>query len=419
MESPEREDLFGKELAILDKAKTSLKAAERASAESLSDFATVIRQYEKLLKQATKLTRLGDGYQRKMLLAYEEIERQKAELTENKRQLEIRNRFIREAFGRYLSDDVVTGLLEAPEGLALGGEKRTVTIMMTDLRGFSALADGLDPEEVVTLLNGFLETMTGIIQKWSGTIDEFIGDAILVLFGAPLRRPDDHLRAAACAIEMQLAMPGVNARNQAKGLPAVEMGIGLHTGEVVVGNIGSALRAKYGVVGRAVNFASRVESYTVGGQILISETLRNALGAVAEIASELRVHPKGMHPVTIYDLTGLGENFGVRLERHESQRDPIKEELTSTFIIVEGKDARGDEWPAAIVAVSADLLEAEVRAHADVPPLKNLRFRLEAAPEVDVYAKVLVGEAHHGTFIIRFTSLPEAARQIVAAAVRP
>ncbi|MCC6130358.1 MAG: adenylate/guanylate cyclase domain-containing protein [Acidobacteria bacterium] len=403
-------------MEILEKAKSSLKAAEQASQESLSDFGTVIRQYEKLLKQATKLTRLGDGYQRKMLLAYEEIERQKLVLQENERQLEIRNRFIRETFGRYLSDDVVTGLLEAPEGLALGGEKRTVTIMMTDLRGFSALADGLDPAEVVTLLNGYLEVMTGIIQKWAGTIDEFIGDAILGLFGAPLLRPDDHVRAAACALEMQLAIPGVNAMNKEKGLPAIEMGIGLHTGEVVVGNIGSKLRAKYGVVGRAVNFASRVESYTVGGQVLISRELREALGPLAIIGSEMQVHPKGMQPVTIYDLVGLSGDNGIRLEQKNVSREKMKTELPATFIVVEGKDARGDEHHATFVAVSEELLEAEVNSDIPLKPLSNLRFRLQAAPSTDVYAKVLAGEAGHGTFIIRFTSLPETAKNIIAAA---
>jgi adenylate cyclase len=212
---------------------------------------------------------------------------------------------------------------------------------------------------------------------------------------------------------MQLAMPAVNAMNREKGLPAVEMGIGLHMGEVVVGNIGSARRAKYGVVGRAVNFASRVESYTVGGQIFISEALREALGPLAEIAADVRVHPKGMQPVTIYDLVGLGGDTAIHLEQHKAPREPMKKELPATFIVVEGKDARGEEHNATFVAVSADLLEAEVNAVESPKPLSNLRFRLAAAPEIDVYAKVLVGEAHHGSFILRFTSLPEGAKHVL------
>jgi len=417
MESPaQRDDIFGKEALVLDKARAALDDEALPPEEKLREFSNLARHYEKLLRQSAKLTRLGDGYQRKMLLAYEEIERQKQVLTENERQLEIRNRFIRETFGRYLSDEVVTGLLEAPGGLQLGGEKRVVTIMMTDLRGFSALADGLDPQEVVSILNGYLETMTGIIVKWGGTIDEFIGDAILVLFGAPLLRPDDHVRAAACALEMQQAMPAVNAMNREKGLPEIEMGIGLHTGEVVVGNIGSARRAKYGIVGRAVNFASRVESYSVGGQILISSALREALGPVAELGSEMRVHPKGMHEVSIFDLTGLGGDIGIRLEKRESSREALKREVPGQFIVVEGKDARGTERIAAFVATSADLLEAEVSAEEGVEPLKNLRFQLEGAPGTDVYCKVLAGEPLFGRFIVRFTSLPEAARSVLAAA---
>jgi adenylate cyclase len=417
MEGPEKEkeDLFEKEAVVLRKAQEALRDESLAADVRLAEFSSLARHYEKLLRQAAKLTRLGDGYQKKMLLAYEEIERQKQELTEKKKQLEVRNRFIRETFGRYLSDDIVTGILEAPEGLRLGGEKRVVTIMMTDLRGFSALADGLDPQEVVALLNGYLETMTGIIVKWGGTIDEFIGDAILVLFGAPLLKPDDHVRAACCALEMQLAMPSVNAASHERGLPAVEMGIGLHTGEVVVGNIGSQQRAKYGVVGRAVNFASRVESYTVGGQILISSALREALGDLAEIGAEMKVHPKGMQPVTIFDLVGVAGDPGIRLERSRAERIPLREPLTCNFLVVEGKDARGGEKQAAIVAASGDAREALLRTGEALPALANLKIRLWAAPATDVYAKVLAEAAEPGHIAIRFTSLPEAAREALGA----
>lgn len=416
MEGPGRDDLFARELQILERAKAALDGEDRSAEERLAELSGLPRQYEKLLKQVSKLTRLGDGYQHKMLLAYEEIERQKQELTEHERQLELRNRLIRETFGRYLSDDVVTRLLEAPEGLALGGEKRTVTIMMTDLRGFSALADGIDAQDVVALLNGYLEAMTGIIVRWGGTIDEFIGDAILVIFGAPLLRADDHVRAAACALEMQREMPAVNAANAAKGLPAVEMGIGLHTGEVVVGNIGSLQRAKYGVVGRAVNFASRVETYTVGGQVLVSQALRDALGPLGEFGEELRVHPKGMQPVTIHELVGVGGDIGVRLERRRVERLALKAAVPCRFIVVEGKDARGSERTGALVAASADQLEAEVEAGEGVRPFSNIRLRFDVAPEIDVYAKVLASQPRVGNFVVRFTVLPEAARKAIAAA---
>lgn len=412
----ERDDLFAKEALILERAKAALRAEGLPPEAKLAELSSLLCHYEKLLRQASRLTRMGDGYQHKMLLAYEEIERHRHELTEHKRQLELRNRLILGTFGRYLSDEVVTRLLEAPEGLALGGEKRTVSIMMADLRGFSALADGIDPQDVVALLNGYLEAMTGIIMKWGGTIDEFIGDAILVLFGAPLLHTDDHVRAAACALQMQREMPAVNAMNAAKGLPAVEMGIGVHTGEVVVGNIGSLQRAKYGVVGRAVNFASRVESYSVGGQVLVSQALRDALGPLGEFGEELDVHPKGMQPVTIHELVGVGGDIDIRLERRVVERAALRTEVAIRFVVVEGKDARGSERSGALVAASTDLQEAEIRSTEGVRPFSNIRARLECAPETDVYAKVLGGPARHGGFIVRFTVLPEVARQAIAAA---
>jgi adenylate cyclase len=179
-----------------------------------------------------------------------------AELRQANQQLELHNRFIRETFGRYVSNEVVVSLLESPERLQLGGEKRKVTILTSDSRGFTSLAERLAPEQVVSIINRYLSTMVDIILQYQGTINEFIGDAILVIFGAPVSREDDARRAVACAVAMQLAMASVNAENGREGLSEVEMGIGIDTGEVVVGNIGSHKRTKYGVVGSCVNLTS-------------------------------------------------------------------------------------------------------------------------------------------------------------------
>src|SRR6185295_19991863 len=134
------------------------------------------------------------------------LKRAISEISRLNDQLQRRNQFIRRTFGRYLSDEVVASLLETPEGTRLGGEKRTVSLLMSDLRGSSALAERLEPEQVVRLLNNYLGAMAEVITRFQGTIDEFIGDAILALFGAPVGREDDAERAAACAVAMQLAM---------------------------------------------------------------------------------------------------------------------------------------------------------------------------------------------------------------------
>ena len=201
---------------------------------------------------------------------------------------------MRRTFGRYLTDEVVASLLETPEGLEIGGERRKVTILVSDLRGFSAISERLPPEEVVKILNLYLAAMSDTIAQYQGTINEFIGDGIFVLFGAPIQRPDDSRRAIACAIAMQNAMAGVNQQNQRLGLPMLEMGIGINTGEVVVGNIGSQKRAKYTVIGSHANLAARIESYTVGGQVLISEyTVQDAAASLKTIG-QMKVQPKGI-----------------------------------------------------------------------------------------------------------------------------
>lgn len=223
-------------------------------------------------------------------------------------QVELRNQMIRQVFGRYLTDEVVEGLLEHPEGLRLGGEKRRITVLFADLRSFTTMAEKLPPEKVVTLINGFLAVMSEVIMDFGGTIDEFLGDAILVLFGAPVQR-EDHARAAvACAVQMQQAMEEVNRKNREMGLPEIEMGIGISTGEVVVGNIGSERRAKYGVVGHTVNLAARIQSQTRGGQILIAATtLEEAKGDI-HVAGETEVTLKGVpDPVRLYEVGGIAD----------------------------------------------------------------------------------------------------------------
>jgi adenylate cyclase len=214
--------------------------------------------------------------------------------------------YIRQTFGRYVSDEIVERLLESG-GLALGGERRLVSILMCDLRGFSRLTESLPPENVVTLLNNYLGVMTRVIARHGGTIDEFIGDAILAIFGAPVQRGDDARRAVACALEMQLAVPRVDQRNHAAGLPPITMGVGIDTGVVVAGNLGSSQRAKYGVVGVHVNVCARIEGHTVAGQVLISQATRDACGPDLVTDGALPIALKGSESIaTVYSVRGLG-----------------------------------------------------------------------------------------------------------------
>lgn len=227
--------------------------------------------------------------------------------------VERRNRFIRNVFGRYLTDEVAETLLESPEALRMGGERREVSVLLADLRGFTSFAAKRDPQDVMRVVNNFLSKMIEVIIAYGGTIDEFIGDAILALFGAPRPLHDHAQKAVACAAAMQQAMGDVNRENVANGLPEVAIGIGINTGDVVVGNIGSEMRAKYGVVGHNVNMAARIEAYTAGGQTLISENTRNACGDALQVNKEIRVLPKGFDvEISIYDVAGIAASASSR-----------------------------------------------------------------------------------------------------------
>ena len=195
---------------------------------------------------------------------------------------------LRQTFGRYLSEEVAAALLASPEALHMGGELLEVTCLVSDVRGFTALAAQLAPHQVIAVLNRYLECMVEVIQQYHGTISDFQGDGIQVLFGAPLAAADDPERALACAIAMQCALRSSIPRSASSSRHS-RWALGSTIGEVIVGNIGSVKRAKYGAIGTALNMAYRIESYTVGGQILISPSLYAQVQALVQV----RGHPRG------------------------------------------------------------------------------------------------------------------------------
>ena len=345
------------------------------------------------------------------------VERLEDKVRERTEQLELRSRFIEQTFGRYLSNEIADNLLRSADALDFGGSKRLVTIMMSDLRGFSALSDRLPPESIVRLLNNYLSEMTAVIQKHNGTIDEFLGDAILTIFGAPLQRPDDADRAVACAVEMQLAMSRVNAWNAEQGFPALEMGIGINTGEVVVGNIGSRKRAKYGVVGSNVNLAGRIEGFATGGQILISEATRRAVKSPLTLRSEMRAEPKGTSlPTTLHEVGGLAGTFNLQLPEHRARWVAVEPAWHVSFRWVSHKEVVGQVHEATLLLLSEG--EAELRSAAPPPAFTDLKLQLvgpdgEALGEA--YAKVTTRPPRAGGFVLRFTLLSPAVQQALQA----
>ncbi|ACB51596.1 adenylate cyclase [Crocosphaera subtropica ATCC 51142] len=322
---------------------------------------------------------------------------------------------IRKTFGRYLTDQVVANLLENPQGLSLGGERRKITILTSDLRGFTATSERLPPEEVVKILNFYLGKMADVITEYEGTIDEFMGDGILVLFGAPTAQDNDAQRAIACAVAMQLAMKSVNEQMKQWDLPKLEMGIGINTGEVVVGNIGSEKRTKYGVVGSQVNLTYRVESYTLGGQILIAEATLKEAGSMVVIESEKQVQPKGVQePISIYEVGGIKGNYNLFLAKQEEIFVKIPQPLSLQYSILDGKNVADIKYHGKLVELSANggIIDYD---HDDaqglISGMTNIKcnlFSSETSELIsdDIYAKVLDKSNKNGGFYIRFTAKP-------------
>jgi len=214
-------------------------------------------------------------------------------------------RAIRKAFAMYVSREVVNELIENPDKLVLGGEKRELTIMFTDLANFTSVCEKLTPEQVSQLLTEHMTAMTYIVMKNRGTVDKFIGDAIMAFWNAPLDDPNHALNACRSALGMQEEMSLLRERLLKMGLPEIHMRIGINTGEVVVGNMGSTDRFDYTAIGDSVNLASRLEGVNklYGSSILVSET--TALKVRDQLPIQLidRVRVKGKEqPINIYWL---------------------------------------------------------------------------------------------------------------------
>ena len=244
------------------------------------------------------------------------------ELLVYSKKLVIRNELICETFGRYLSDEVMESLAALPDVIKLGGETHRVTMMKADLHGFTAaaIALGLPPSQVAAVIDNFLNQMVEILLNHGGTIDGFTGDGLLGLFGAPNAQDDDTQRAVSCAVAMQLAMAQVNLLNRQMGVATMEMGVGLHTGDVVLGNIGTTARAKYGALGGAVSLTARIELATAGGEIMISEAALAGIPDFADLGPLTQFVANGTdRPMPIYSVVGVRGRPELSLPRTSSR----------------------------------------------------------------------------------------------------
>ncbi|OZC03939.1 adenylate/guanylate cyclase domain-containing protein [Rubricoccus marinus] len=330
---------------------------------------------------------------------------------------------VRLALGMYLSSEVAQAILDNPGALALEGEMRVVSVLMSDLSGFSRISEELDAPRVVELLNVYLSAMTDVVDEYGGTVDEFIGDAVLAIFGAPFEQEDHADRAVACAIAMQARMDEVNEVMKEKGLPHLEMTAAVNSGEVVVGSIGSQKRAKYGVVGSPVNLTARIQSQAAPGEVLISEATRGSVQANLTLAETREAGLKGFSEnIALHSVTAIDGEHAFALTQTEVHYRALGEPLAFDYVRLDGKRIDSESAPGRLVRLSERggeaVTEQALEPHTDLRMTFTLPGQSEAT---EVYAKALSAEpdpSSGGTRVqMRFTAVPESVGEALNALV--
>lgn len=270
-------------------------------------------------------------------------------------------------------------------------ELRRVTILWSDLRGFTTLAETHTTKQTVEALNRYFTRMSQIILKYGGTIDKFMGDAILVLFGAPLSKPNDIDAALACAIEMQEAMEDINIDNKARGMESLFMGIGINTGDVMVGYLGSALHNEYTAIGDQVNIASRVMTHCLRGQILLGENTYQQARGYIEIGDVNEVKVKGKSaPIRMYELLGVEQPEKKKAPQREMRSSPrVEVDMQMSFQTIKN----GQVMPHMHDGQIMDLGYGGMRliSPVKVEPFDNILVHalVSISTKTEVYAKIL------------------------------
>lgn len=299
-------------------------------------------------------------------------------------------------------------------------DSRQVTILLSDLRGFTSVSEKYTALEMIEVLNHYFGCMSEIIIRHGGTIDKFMGDAIMALFGAPAEHDNDVETALACAIEMQLAMNQINETNQALGFEPLYMGIGINTGEVVAGYLGSSLHSEYTVIGDQVNLASRVEAHTLRGQILLSENTYQLARDFVETGNINEVQVKGKKGfVRMYELLSISRPSLLYAPQREIRSSPrVRVDMPVLFQILEGKEVLPEEHYGHIVDLSYGgmYIQSPVPIEAFCDIKISMAASMMSSALTDIYAKVLrVDKVKEDSYECRveFTFLDGVAHQAI------
>jgi class 3 adenylate cyclase/PAS domain-containing protein len=216
-------------------------------------------------------------------------------------------RVIKDMFARYMSQEVMASLMESPENVKLGGDKRNATVFFADIRGYTSFSEHRDPENIVEILNEYFSEAVESVVQYKGYIDKFIGDCIMAVWGVPLmQQKEDAINAVSCAIALQNLVSSKKRKIFRKEAKNLRIGIGINTGPLVAGNLGSMQRMDYSVIGDTVNLAARLESAAGANEIIISQSTRDSIGDRFELEKRESIRVKGKEkPIQIYNVLGM------------------------------------------------------------------------------------------------------------------
>lgn len=293
----------------------------------------------------------------------------------------------------------------------IGVHTKNTTILLSDIRGFSAIAESYPATDVVKMLNRYFDCMGSIINSYGGRIDKLMGDSIMVVFGIPKEMPTDVENAVACAIEMQMAMTELNIGNLALGLPELFMGIGINTGSVVAGELGSKHYHEHTIIGDEVNLTSRIEAQCLRGQILISDNTFRLCKSFVEVGPPNKVQVKGARDaVDLYELYSTEKPRSMEVPRREGRKSPrIKVNMPVVFQNLAGKIVLDEKFKANAIDLSYRglLIESDIKLSASSEIKISLSFEFFSDRTTDVYARIIntkqVGDSYQSN--LEFTTI--------------
>jgi adenylate cyclase len=292
--------------------------------------------------------------------------------------------------------------------LMLGGDRREVTLLFSDLRNFTQFAERTPPENVVQILNVHFDAMVRIISDHGGYVVDFLGDSLFAVFGAPKTTQDHAFQAIKCGLMMQLTRQRLNNDLASPHLPRLEMGIGINTGSCVVGNMGSQVRIKYGVVGHAVNLAARIETFTVGGQILISEATRLMAAGLVAVTGPFQAYGKGVEgAIQIWEVRGIPDTPGMTLSPTVPGLLALSQPLAVHFRLITGKQIASELYQAEITKLSE--AGAAMRTDLALEDFAAVQIELQNKDRKKIHldGKVVGRNGDRNIFFLRFSPVDE------------